>query len=91
MNMLTMRWTITLITAVTMAVINFFTIWIISFAVEWKFNTLQARGIENLQGDGGIRPPVGAITLKAKKVTLECEGSESWMRVGFSQPQSHGS
>jgi len=34
-------WTITLITAVTMAVINFFTIWIISFAVTWKFHTLQ--------------------------------------------------
>eukprot|EP00439_Symbiodinium_sp_Y106_P012047 s5424_g1.t2 len=40
-------WTITLITAVTMAVINFFTIWIISFAVEWKFNTLQAM-VDNL-------------------------------------------
>jgi len=34
-------WSITLVTAVTMAVINFFTIWIISFAVEWKFSTLQ--------------------------------------------------
>eukprot|EP00440_Ansanella_granifera_P066370 gb/GFBE01071986.1/.p1 GENE.gb/GFBE01071986.1/~~gb/GFBE01071986.1/.p1 ORF type:complete len:768 (+),score=135.51 gb/GFBE01071986.1/:1-2304(+) len=34
-------WGITLLTAVLMAVINFCTIWIISFAVEWKFSTLQ--------------------------------------------------
>lgn len=38
----TFRWGVTLVTAVTMAVINFFTIWIISFAVSWKFSTLQA-------------------------------------------------
>lgn len=40
-------WGVTLVTAVTMAVINFFTIWIISFAVSWKFSTLQLM-VDNL-------------------------------------------
>ncbi|CAE8610419.1 unnamed protein product, partial [Polarella glacialis] len=35
-------WGITLITAVSMALINFCTIYIIGFAVEWKFQTLQS-------------------------------------------------
>ena len=60
-ELLIMRWTITLITAVTMAVINFFTIWIISFAVEWKFNTLQApRGLKVCKMRVPSRPSVDA-------------------------------
>lgn len=35
-------WGITLFTATSMAIINFCTIWVISYVVEWKFNTMQA-------------------------------------------------
>mmetsp|Transcript_50894 Transcript_50894/g.142423 ORF Transcript_50894/g.142423 Transcript_50894/m.142423 type:complete len:752 (+) Transcript_50894:112-2367(+) len=34
-------WGITMLTAVIMALINFCTIWVISFIVEWKFRTVQ--------------------------------------------------
>jgi len=34
-------WGITLLTAVSMALINFCQIWVISFIVQWKFNSMQ--------------------------------------------------
>jgi len=35
-------WGITVLTALIMAILNFMTIWLVRFLVEWKFDTMQA-------------------------------------------------
>ena len=72
---LRIRWTITLVTAVTMAVINFFTIWIISFAVEWKFNTLQDRISHTSRLERKL------MQMLSQDVSRECNFERKWQRT----------
>jgi len=51
-------WTITILTALSMAVINFFTVWVISFIVQWKFRTMQVR-IDRIGISAGIATLAG--------------------------------
>jgi len=73
-------WGIVLLTASSMAVINFCTIWIISFVVEWKFSTMQA-----VVDSGNL--PLGILTYIGTCVVL----SSLCMTVIFSIAPSAGS
>merc|ERR1719210_2782339 len=52
-------WLITMLTAVSMALINFCTIWVISFLVEGKFHTMQ----ETIDRHGVYRGIVTLMTI----------------------------